>query len=202
MIVPLGPLGRAGQRVRDAEKEATARSAKAAGTGSPEGDNVADEIPGLGQAPTRHGGLIAWVAEIAALTRPAAVRWCDGSQREWQELTSLLVERGTLARLNPELRPDSFAASSDPSDVARVEDRTFICSENEEDAGPTNNWIAPGRMRATFASLFAGCMAVSQADLELLLSVDTGTWQQEAALIAEHLATFGRRLPEQLWEQH
>src|SRR6266567_3847114 len=159
MIVPLGPLGRAGQRVRDAEKEATARSAKAAGTGSPEGDNVADEIPGLGQAPTRHGGLIAWVAEIAALTRLAAVRWCDGSQREWQELTGLLVEQGTLARLNRELRPDSFAASSDPSDVARVEDRTFICSENEEDAGPTNNWIAPAQMRATFAGLFAGCMA-------------------------------------------
>src|SRR6266566_8032515 len=159
MIVPLGPLGRAGQRVRDAEKEATARSAKAAGTGNPEGDNVADEIPGLGQAPTRHGGLIAWVAEIAALTRPAAVRWCDGSQREWQELTRLLVEQGTLARLNRELRPDSFAASSDPSDVARVEDRTFICSENEEDAGPTNNWIAPAQMRATFAGLFAGCMA-------------------------------------------
>jgi phosphoenolpyruvate carboxykinase (GTP) len=120
---------------------------------------VADEIPGLGQAPTRHRELIAWVAEIAALTRPAAVRWCDGSQREWEELTGLLVERGTLARLNPDLRPGSFAASSDPSDVARVEDRTFICSENEEDAGPTNNWIAPAQMRATFAMLFAGCMA-------------------------------------------
>ena len=126
---------------------------------SGKGDGVADEIPGLGQAPTRHGELIAWVAEIAALTRPAAVHWCDGSPREWRELTGLLVGRGTLTRLNPELRPGSFAASSDPSDVARVEDRTFICSEQEQDAGPTNNWIAPARMRATFAGLFAGCMA-------------------------------------------
>ncbi len=106
---------------------------------------MADEIPGLDQAPTRHRGLIAWVAEIAALTRPAAIHWCDGSQREWQELTGVLVGRGTLV-------------CSDPSDVARVEDRTFICSEKEEDAGPTNNWIAPERMRATLASLFAGCM--------------------------------------------
>jgi phosphoenolpyruvate carboxykinase (GTP) len=120
---------------------------------------MAEGIPWLSPAPTRHRGLIAWVAEIAALTRPAAVRWCDGSQREWEELTSLLVERGTLVRLNPDRRPGSFAASSDPSDVARVEDRTFICSEDEEDAGPTNNWIAPARMRATFAELFAGCMA-------------------------------------------
>jgi phosphoenolpyruvate carboxykinase (GTP) len=120
---------------------------------------VAEEIPGLGQAPTGHDGLIAWVAEIAALTRPAAVHWCDGSRRERQDLTGQLAELGTLVRLNPQLRPGSFAASSDPSDVARVEGRTFICSEQEQDAGPTNNWIAPARMRATFAELFAGCMA-------------------------------------------
>jgi phosphoenolpyruvate carboxykinase (GTP) len=119
---------------------------------------VTEGIPGLEQAPTRHAGLIAWVREIAALARPARVCWCDGSRKELEQLTGLLAERGTLTRLNSELRPDSFAACSDPSDVARVEDRTFICSEKEEDAGPTNNWIAPARMRATFASLFAGCM--------------------------------------------
>jgi len=120
---------------------------------------VTEEIPGLEQAPTAHGRLNAWVREIAALARPARVHWCDGSPREQEWLAGLLVERGTLSRLNPGLRPGSFAAVSDPSDVARVEDRTFICPEKEEDAGPTNNWIAPAQMRATLAGLFDGCMA-------------------------------------------
>ena len=120
---------------------------------------MGDAIPGLDQNPTKHGGLAAWVREIAELTRPERVQWCDGSEQEWEALTSLLVEQGTLTPLNPSLRPGSFAARSDPSDVARVEDRTFICSEKEEDAGPTNNWIAPAEMRATFADLFAGAMA-------------------------------------------
>ena len=87
---------------------------------------------------------------------PNKVVWCDGSDDEWDRLTSLLVENGTFTRLNPALRPNSFWCVSDPSDVARVEDRTFICSEREQDAGPTNNWIA--EMRETFGRCFAGCM--------------------------------------------
>ena len=102
--------------------------------------------------------LAAWVGEIAELTKPEAVVWCDGSQEEWDRLTALLVENGTFTRLNPQLRPNSFWCVSDPGDVARVEDRTFICSEREEDAGPTNNWIAPQEMRKTFAEIFDGSM--------------------------------------------
>ena len=102
--------------------------------------------------------LAKWVREIAELTAPDAVVWCDGSQEEWDRLTAQLVESGTFVRLNPKLRPNSFYCRSDPSDVARVESRTFICSEREEDAGPTNNWIPPEEMRATFADIFDGCM--------------------------------------------
>ena len=110
------------------------------------------------QAATSLLEVAAWVGEIAKLTKPDAVVWCDGSQAEWDRLTSLLVENGTFTRLNPALRPNSFWCRSDPSDVARVEDRTFICSEREDDAGPTNNWIPPEEMRATFAEIFDGCM--------------------------------------------
>jgi phosphoenolpyruvate carboxykinase (GTP) len=102
--------------------------------------------------------LAKWVREIAELTTPDDVVWCDGSQEEWDRLTTQLVESGTFTRLNPELRPNSFHCRSDPSDVARVESRTFICSEREEDAGPTNNWIPPAEMRATFAEIFDSCM--------------------------------------------
>ena len=115
-------------------------------------------VHGKNVAPTSHQELVDWVREIAELTQPDEVVWCDGSDAEWERLTSQLVEQGTLIRLNEELRPNSFYCRSDPSDVARVEDRTFICSEREEDAGPTNNWVAPAEMRATLKEVFTGCM--------------------------------------------
>lgn len=119
---------------------------------------MTSSIPGLAPAPTQHARLVAWVHEIAALTTPDRVHWCDGSDAEWEALTQGLVDGGTMVRLNPAKRPNSFAANSDPKDVARVESRTFICSEQEIDAGPTNNWMAPAVMRDKLQGLFAGCM--------------------------------------------
>ncbi|KJY34868.1 phosphoenolpyruvate carboxykinase (GTP) [Streptomyces sp. NRRL S-495] len=115
----------------------------------------------LSAAPTRHQRLLAWVREIAEITQPDRVEWCDGSEEEYQRLADLLVAQGTFKKLNEDKRPNSYYAASDPTDVARVEDRTFICSEQEKDAGPTNHWKAPAEMREIFQGeqgLFRGAM--------------------------------------------
>lgn len=113
----------------------------------------APEKPG-----TTHAGLASWVAEVAALTTPDEVRWVTGSADEWTELTDKLVAAGTFTRLNEYIKPNSFHAASSPEDVARVEERTFICSREEKDAGPTNNWMDPEQMKDLMRGLYQGCM--------------------------------------------
>lgn len=107
----------------------------------------------------KNAKLIAWVADMVALCKPESIHWCDGSDQEYQNLCQKLVEAGTFKKLDAVKRPNSFLAQSDPTDVARVEDRTYICSAKKEDAGPTNNWMAPADMRQTLQPLFDGCMA-------------------------------------------
>ncbi len=115
-------------------------------------------IPGLDSAPTTHPRLLAWVREVAELTTPERVVWCDGSEAEWQRITGELVRAGTLVPLDSAKRPNSFWARTDPTDVARVEERTYICSADPDDAGPTNNWVSPAAMKSTMTELYRGCM--------------------------------------------
>ena len=109
-------------------------------------------------APTTHQGILAWVNEIAELTQPDSIHWCTGSDEEWEQLTAALEGTGTFTRLDPAIKPNSFYAASDPTDVARVEDRTYICSVEEKDCGPTNNWMDPAEMKDLMRGLYAGCM--------------------------------------------
>ncbi|CAN5663059.1 phosphoenolpyruvate carboxykinase (GTP) [soil metagenome] len=113
---------------------------------------------GLEAPPTTHTELVRWVRETAELTQPDEIVWCDGTAEEWQRITEQLVAAGTFVQLNPELKPNSFYCASDPTDVARVEDRTFICSVDPGDCGPTNNWMDPGDMKALLTERFRGCM--------------------------------------------
>ncbi len=108
--------------------------------------------------PTTHRGILTWVDEIAELTQPDAIHWCTGSDEEWAQLTDALVDAGTFVRLDEKKKPNSFWARTDPTDVARVESRTFICSVDEKDAGPTNNWMNPSEMKAIMTDLYRGCM--------------------------------------------
>jgi phosphoenolpyruvate carboxykinase (GTP) len=119
---------------------------------------TAATIPGLDTAPTKHKGLLAWVSEVAELTQPDRVVFANGSEEEAARLTQQLVEAGTFKKLDEEKKPNSYLALSDPSDVARVESRTYICTEREIDAGPTNNWMEPAEMRGIMTDLYRGCM--------------------------------------------
>jgi phosphoenolpyruvate carboxykinase (GTP) len=119
---------------------------------------TAATIPGLDTAPTKHKGLLAWVQEVAELTQPDRVVFADGSEEEYERLAAQLVEAGTFQKLNDKKKPNSYLALSDPSDVARVESRTFICSQREIDAGPTNNWMEPDEMRGIMTDLYRGSM--------------------------------------------
>ncbi|GAY11105.1 phosphoenolpyruvate carboxykinase (GTP) [Pseudonocardia sp. N23] len=116
------------------------------------------DVRGIDAAPTTNAQLIDWVREIADLTGPDEVVWCDGSDGEWDRMTSRLVQAGSLVKLNEKKKPNSFLAVSDPDDVARVEERTFICTVDESGAGPTNNWVAPAEMKSTMSDLYRGCM--------------------------------------------
>src|SRR3954471_10955430 len=143
---PLGPAPQVGRRdVREGQQHMTAETQTRPTT---DGES----------APNSHQGILHFVHEVAALQTPDRIHWCTGSDEEWTELTDALVAAGTFTQLDPAKKPNSFHCASDPSDVARVEDRTYICSVEEKDAGPTNNWMAPDEMKDIMRGLYAGCM--------------------------------------------
>ena len=115
-------------------------------------------VPGIDHTPTSNARLLTWVRETAELMEPDRVVWCDGSAEEWDRVTTDLVNAGTFRRLNETKKPNSFWAASDPDDVARVEERTFICSAEPAGAGPTNNWVDPAEMKSTMSELYRGAM--------------------------------------------
>jgi phosphoenolpyruvate carboxykinase (GTP) len=119
---------------------------------------TAVSVPGIDHAPTGNAVLLSWVREIAELTAPDRVVWCDGSDAEWDRMTAALVEAGTFVKLDEAKKPNSYWCASDPEDVARVEERTFICTVEESGAGPTNNWVDPAEMKTTMSGLYRGCM--------------------------------------------
>jgi phosphoenolpyruvate carboxykinase (GTP) len=119
---------------------------------------TAATVPGIDHTPTTNARLLSWVREAAELMGPERVVWCDGSDAEWDRVTTDLVNAGTFTRLNAQKKPNSFWAVSDPEDVARVEERTFICSATPADAGPTNNWVDPAEMKSTMSDIYRGCM--------------------------------------------